>query len=265
MNIKTTRRHFIGTTAGILPLTLGAAAPVSVGWPVYGGDQAATHYSPLNQINRENVARLRPAWVHNAPPEAARYRGAVECTPLVVDGVMYIVGAALIVQALDAATGKLLWTHMPQSTGSGTQRRGAGISRGVTYWKDAGRERIFAPVQNRILCLDAKTGELVQLSAMSGSIDLRRTSTGTLTPGESVVATTPGGVYRDLLILSTRVGEGPRPAAPGHIRAYDARTGKRRWIFHTIPHPGEFGYDTWSPGLLENHRRSELLGRFEHR
>jgi quinoprotein glucose dehydrogenase len=143
MNAQTTRKQFIGTAAGMLPLTMRAASPSAVGWTVYGGDQAATHYSPLNQNNRENVSGLRPSWVHNAPPEAARYRGAVECTPLVVDGVMYIVGAALIVQALDASTGKLLWTHAPVS--NGPQRRGAGTSRGLTYWKDGDRERIFAP------------------------------------------------------------------------------------------------------------------------
>jgi len=229
----------------MLPLTMGAAAPAAAGWTVYGGNQAATHYSPLNQINRENVSRLRPAWVHNAPPEAARYRGSVECTPLVVDGVMYIVGAALIVQALDAATGKLLWTHAPLS--SGPQRSGAGTSRGVTYWKDGDRERIFAPVQNRILCLNAKTGNIVETFGDNGAIDLEKDVDRDLTRGETIVATTPGGIYRDLLIVSTRDAEGPRPAAPGHIRAYDVRTGKRRWIFHTIPHPGEFGYDTWSP------------------
>ena len=89
---------------------------------VYGGGQGTTHYSPLDQINRNNVSELRPAWVHHAPQEAARYRGSVECTPLIVDGVMYIVGAALIVEALDAATGRLLWTHAPAS--SGPQRRG---------------------------------------------------------------------------------------------------------------------------------------------
>jgi quinoprotein glucose dehydrogenase len=245
MNPHATRRQFIGAAAGMLPLTMRAAAPAAVGWTVYGGNQAATHYSPLNQINRENVSRLRPAWVHNAPPEAARYRGSVECTPLVVDGVMYIVGAALIVQALDAATGKLLWTHAPLS--SGPQRSGAGTSRGVTYWKDGDRERIFAPVQNRILCLNAKTGNIVETFGDNGAIDLEKDVDRDLTRGETIVATTPGGIYRDLLIVSTRDAEGPRPAAPGHIRAYDVRTGKRRWIFHTIPHPGEFGYDTWSP------------------
>ncbi|HXB69591.1 MAG TPA: pyrroloquinoline quinone-dependent dehydrogenase [Candidatus Acidoferrales bacterium] len=245
MKAQTTRRQFMGTAAGMLPLAIRAAAPAPVGWTVYGGDQAATHYSPLNQINRENVGRLRPAWVHNAPPEAARYRGSVECTPLVVDGVMYIVGAALIVQALDAATGKLLWTHAPLN--NGPQRRGAGTSRGVTYWKDGDRERIFAPVQNHILCLNAKSGKIVETFGDNGVIDLEKDVDRDLTHGESIVATTPGGIYQDLLIVSTRDEEGPRPAAPGHIRAYDVRTGKRRWIFHTIPHPGEFGHDTWSP------------------
>jgi quinoprotein glucose dehydrogenase len=229
----------------MLPLTMRAAAPATIGWTVYGGDQAATHYSPLNHINRENVSRLFPAWVHNAPPEAARYRGAVECTPLVVDGVMYIVGAALIVQALEADTGKLLWTHAP--LGNGPQRRGAGTSRGLTYWKDGDRERIFAPVQNRILCLNARSGKMVETFGDNGAIDLEKDVDRDLAHGESIVATTPGGIYQDLLIVSTRDEEGPRPAAPGHIRAYDARTGKRRWIFHTIPHPGEFGHDTWSP------------------
>ena len=229
----------------MLPLTMRAAAPAAVGWTVYSGNQAATHYSPLNQINRENVVHLRPAWVHSAPPEAAGYRGSVECTPLVVDGVMYIVGAALIVQALEAATGKLLWTHAPLS--NGPRRRGAGTSRGVTYWKDGDRERIFAPVQNRILCINAKTGKIVETFGDNGAIDLEKDIDRELLHGETIVATTPGGIYRDLLIVSTRDEEGPRPAAPGHIRAYDARTGKRRWIFHTIPHPGEYGYDTWSP------------------
>jgi quinoprotein glucose dehydrogenase len=172
MQSRINRRQFLGTAVGMLPLSGRCAVPAWVGWTVYGGDQAATHYSPLNQINRDNVGRLRPAWVHSAPPEVARYRGAVECTPLVVDGVMYIVGAALIVQALDAATGRLLWTHAPLN--NGPQRRGAGTSRGVTYWKDGDRERIFAPVQNRILCLNAKSGKIVETFGENGAIDLEK-------------------------------------------------------------------------------------------
>jgi quinoprotein glucose dehydrogenase len=157
---------------------------------------------------------------------------------------MYIVGAGLVVQALDAASGKLLWSFSPP--GANTGSFGAGTSRGVTYWKDGGNERIFAPVQNRIWCLDAKTGQLIPSFGQRGAIDLEQ-DLDRDTSGTSVVSTTPGLIYQDLLIVTSRTGEGPRPAAPGHIRAYDARTGKRRWIFHTIPHPGEFGHDTWSP------------------
>jgi quinoprotein glucose dehydrogenase len=124
---------------------------------------------------------------------------------------------------------------------------GAGTSRGVTYWKDGDRERIYAPIQNHIVCLNARTGKIVETFGDNGAIDLEKNVDRDLIYGESIVATTPGAIYQDMSILSTRDGEGPRPAGPGHIRAYDLKTGKRRWIFHTIPHPGEFGYDTWSP------------------
>ena len=143
-----------------------------------------------------------------------------------------------------AATGKLLWTFAPLS--GNTNRRGFGVTRGVTYGKVGSSERIYAPIQNRIWCLDAKTGKPVPTFGEDGAIDLEKDA-GRDTTGVSIVSTTPGAIYQDLLIVTSRTGEGPRPAAPGHIRAYDTRTGKRRWIFHTIPHPGEFGYDTWSP------------------
>jgi quinoprotein glucose dehydrogenase len=246
MNHPINRRQFVQTAAaGLAPFGAPAAPAKSTGWTIYGGDQEATHYSPLGQITPDNVSKLQVAWVFHGPPEAARYRGSVECTPLIVDGVMYIIGAGLVIQALDAATGKLLWTHAPLSGGS--QRRAQGVSCGLTYWKDGERERIFAPVQNRILCLNAKSGKIVETFGDNGAINLEKDVDRDLVHGESIVATTPGGIYQDLLILATRDEEGPRPAAPGHIRAYDVRTGKRRWIFHTIPHPGEFGYDTWSP------------------
>src|SRR6185369_13785274 len=241
MKIQPNRRDFVMGLAGAA-IPAAAAAP-STGWNYYGGDQEATHYSPLNQINRDNVSRLKIAWVHHSAAPGSRYRGSVECTPLVAGGVMYIIGADLVIEALDAATGKLLWTHSP-ATGAGRGARG--VSRGLTYWKDGEKERIFAPVQNRIWCLNAKTGKIVETFGENGAINLEKDVDRELN-GQSIVATTPGALFQDLLILSTRTEEGPRPAAPGHIRAYDARTGKRRWIFHTIPHPGEFGYDTWPP------------------
>lgn len=236
------RRTFARLAAGACAVSgAGAKEP---GWAYYGGDQAATHYSPLGQITAANVGKLEVAWVHHSAAEGSRYRGSVECTPLVVDGVMYIIGADLIVQALDGATGKLLWTHTPANVAGGG-RRAAGASRGVTYWTDGKLKRVFAPVQSRIWCLDAVTGKVVDGFGDGGAIDVEKDVDRDMT-GLSLASTTPGAICGDVLIITTRTEEGPRPAAPGHIRGYDVRTGKRKWIFHTIPHPGEFGYETWS-------------------
>src|SRR6185436_393970 len=139
------RREFVKAAAAILPLaaSMPAATQDSSGWPVYAGSQEATRYSPLNQITAANAAKLKVAWVHHSAGENSRYRGSVECTPLVVDGVMYIVGADLVIQALDAASGKLLWTNAPLA--SNTTRRASGVCRGVSYWKDGNAARIFVP------------------------------------------------------------------------------------------------------------------------
>ncbi len=184
------------------------------------------------------------AWVHHSAREGSRYRGSVECTPLIIDGVMYIVGADLLVQALDAATGHVIWTFTPPGAESGS--RASGVSRGATYWKDGKDERLLVPIQSRIWCLHPKTGKAIETFAERGSIDLEKEVDRDM-KDLSLASTTPGAIYKDTLIITSRTEEGPRPAAPGHIRAYDVRTGKRKWIFHTIPHPGEFGYDTWPP------------------
>jgi quinoprotein glucose dehydrogenase len=240
------RRTFSQTLAAAALPRLTRAAGETIGWPHYQGDQHATRYSPLAQITPANAARLKPAWVHHSAAEGSRYRGSVECTPVVIGSSVYIVGADLVIQSLDASTGKLLWSSSPFAA-AGT--RASGVSRGVTYWKDGNSERLFVPVQNKIWCLDAKTGKVISSFGADGAIDLQRDVDRELggPPAQTIVATTPGGICGDVLIVATRTGEGPRPAAPGHIRGYDVRTGKRRWIFHTIPHPGEFGYDTWSP------------------
>jgi quinoprotein glucose dehydrogenase len=236
------RRTFASLAAGACAVS-GAGAKEQ-GWGYYGGDQGATHYSPLTQITAENVGKLEVAWVHHSAAPDSRYRGSVECTPLVVDGVMYIIGSDLMVQALDAATGKLVWTHTPANVAGGG-RRASGASRGVTYWTDGTAKRVFAPVQSRIWCLDAATGKVVEGFGEGGAIDVEKDVDRDMT-GLSLGSTTPGAICGDVLVITTRTEEGPRPAAPGHIRGYDVRTGKRKWIFHTIPHPGEFGYETWS-------------------
>ncbi len=235
------RRDFLKASA--LAAVPGAAATTSTDWSSYAGDLGSSRYSTLDQITPANVSRLEVAWVHHSAPEGSRYRGSIECTPVIAGGRMYIVGAGLVIQALDPATGKLLWTHSPLGNTSG--RRASGVTRGVTYWTDGKSERIYAPVQSRIWCLDAKTGQPLESFGEKGSIDVEKDVDRDMT-GLSLASTTPGVIHKDVLIIASRTEEGPRPAAPGHIRAYDIHTGKRRWIFHTIPHPGEFGHETWS-------------------
>src|SRR5262249_53275943 len=136
-----------------------------------------------------NVGRLKPAWVHHSAAEGSRYRGSVECTPVVAGNVMYIVGADLVMQALDASTGKLIWSASPLA-GAGT--RASGVSRGVTYWKNGRDERIFVPIQNKIWCVDAKTGKVVQPFGADGAIDLQQDVDRELNgpPQQTIVSTT---------------------------------------------------------------------------
>jgi quinoprotein glucose dehydrogenase len=214
-------------------------AQTTVDWPVYGGTFAGTKYSRLTEINRENVHRLKPAWIYRC--DDARGAGStIECNPLVIDGRMYLTSAGLKLLALDAATGKELWRFDPWD-GMG----GRGVNRGVAFWKEGTEKRIFCATGQFLHAVDPETGRLISTFGTEGKVDLRDgldRDVFFLT----VTATSPGIIYKDLLIIGSIVGEGPNPSAPGHIRAFDVRTGKRRWIFHTIPHPGEYGYETWS-------------------
>ena len=246
------RRHFVqgaavsllgasGCATPDLPRHLGGGGPE---WPYYGGDEGATRYSPLHQIDRSNVGGLRVAWVHHTGDHRIRPASTIKCTPIVVDGVMYITTPRLKVQALDAATGKLCWTFDPFARpGSGRARS---VNRGVTYWRNGGDERIFFVSGSDLLALNAKTGEVIQSFGNGGTVDLKQDFDRDMT-GLFFKCTSPVVIFEDLLIVGGGGGEGPRPTGPGHIRAYDARSGRRRWIFHTIPHPGEFGHDTWGP------------------
>ncbi|MBK9167556.1 MAG: pyrroloquinoline quinone-dependent dehydrogenase [Bryobacterales bacterium] len=244
------RRSFLqktaaGLAASSLPALPGprpAAADAAREWRHYGGDALASRYSPAEQITRSNVKNLKVAWTHKSGDASERPSTTIECTPIVVDGVMYITTAQLQIRALDASTGKVLWNHDPFAGVSARQARG--VNRAVCYWNQGSEKRIFVPIRDEMLCLDAKTGELVKSFGEGGRIDLKKDFDHDMT-GLSFRHTSPPVVYKDLLIVAGGGGEGPYPEAPGHIRGYDARTGKRRWIFHTIPHPGEYGYDTW--------------------
>lgn len=200
-------------------------------WSVYGGDPANDHYSPLAQINRDNVKDLRIAWEYDTGET-----GGLETSPLIVGGVLYGITPSQKIFALDAATGEPLWKF--ESGVAGTQP-----DRGLAYWSDGGDRRILVAVMNFVYALDAATGKAVSSFGRNGRIDLRE-GLGRDPKSQWTPLTSPGVVYQDLLIVGARNPE-TLPAPPGDVRAYDVHSGKLRWSFHTIPHPGEFGYETW--------------------
>jgi quinoprotein glucose dehydrogenase len=208
------------------------------GWETYNGDNHNSHYSPLTQINTKNVARMRTAWRFDAGES-----GGLQTNPLVVGGTLYAYTTKLQVIALNAESGKLLWKFNP-----GVESNQP--SRGLTLWGKGKQARLFAYVVNYVYALDPATGELIHDFGDHGRIDLRQNLGSADFTSLSVAATTPGVVFRDLLIIGFRTSE-TKPAARGDVRAYDVRTGKLRWSFHTIPHPGEAGYDTWPAGAWE--------------
>lgn len=215
-------------------------------WPAYLGDPGATHYSSLRQITPKNVGQLRPAWTFNTGDADPQNRSQIQCNPLIVDGVLYGSSPKLKLFALDAATGRELWRFDPAQPRQGKPGGAIGVNRGLVFWREGRERRILFNAGYYIHALDPANGQPIASFGDDGRIDLREGLDRDV-HSLDVLGNSPGALYRDLLIVSTRVGEGPAPSAPGHIRAYDVRTGKRRWIFHTIPHPGEFGYETWPP------------------
>ncbi len=212
-------------------------AQEAVDWPAYNGSLTGNHFSPLTQITPENVRNLHVAWQFDTGET-----GGLQTNPLVIGGILYAYTPTQKVVALDAATGKLNWKF--DSGVLGTQP-----ARGLAYWTDGNSARIFAGVMNFLYALDAKTGQPVASFGEGGRIDLRKNLRGDYRE-QSIALTSPGIVYKDLIIVGGRNPE-THPAPPGDIRAFDVRTGALRWNFHTIPHPGEFGYDTWPPKAYE--------------
>ncbi len=238
MKISYPRGAYLALLAGC---GTAATADSHRDWQVYGGDATGAKYSALSQINRENVTQLKPAWVFRTDDMTPQPASTIECNPIVVDGVAYLTTPGLKLLALDAATGKQRWMFDPWDG-----VRGRGVNRGVTYWGSGSEQRIFFVAGNFLHAINAQDGKLVSGFGRAGKVDLREGLDRDVyfLP---VSASTPGIIYKDLLIMGSSVGEGPTQAAPGHLRAFDVRTGERKWIFHTIPHPGEPGYDTWPP------------------
>ena len=225
--------------------------PKDQDWPTYGGNPAGNRYSPLTQINTANVQQLKLAWTYdtgenNNPEERAMN---LQCQPIVVHGILYGTTPQLKLFALDAATGELRWKFDPFADPDKTPRYHP--LRGVMYWEDGDDQRILYTVGASLYAINATTGEPVQSFGEQGEVDLHvglgdRETLGHEVDDLSIRATTPGVIYQDLLIIGSSVSEAG-DALPGYIRAFNVRTGKLAWVFHTIPLPGEFGYDTWSP------------------
>jgi quinoprotein glucose dehydrogenase len=211
-------------------------------WTMYKADYASSSYSDLHQIDTKNVRALKLAWTFHPNDAMPGSRPAnSECNPIVIDGVLYATSARHRVYAVSAESGLLIWSYDPFAGG-----QGGGVSRGVTYWEDGDDKRILFTGGDQLFALDARTGKPIPSFGNAGKVSMNngvRDDPTTI----SIIPTSPGIVYRDLLIIGNEVSE-LYGAQPGYIRAYNIRTGRLEWTFHTIPKPGEDGYDTWPEG-----------------
>jgi quinoprotein glucose dehydrogenase len=238
-----------------LPVTLRCLAPASsaqttpprdTGWLTTNGDKGGTRYSSLTQINSRNVHRLGVAWRYRTGDMDPARKTTIECTPVVAGEVMYLTTVRSKVVALDAASGRMIWTFDPYETAVARRRVAGGVNRGVAYWSAGnGSGRVFlGTADGRLISLDARAGRPDPAFGTAGIVDLRTGMDRDLS-GLGYGVTSPPAIFDNLVILGFSVEEGPAPAAPGDIRAFDVRTGKEVWRFRTVPGPGEFGNESW--------------------
>lgn len=216
----------------------------NTGWTEYLGGPERNHYSSLTQINKTNLNQLKVAWEYHTLDS-----GQVQCNPIIVNGILYAVTATNKLFALDAATGKKLWTFT--NTGS----TALNTNRGVTYWEskdknDADVPRIIFALGSFLYAVDAKTGEKINTFGDNGKVSLKE-GLGSTAVNKFVISNTPGTLYEDNIVMPLRLSEGA-DAALGNVQAFNVRTGKLSWVFHTIPHPNEFGYNTWPKNTYKN-------------
>ncbi len=228
-------------------------------WRTYGGDLASTRYAPLDQINKDNFNQLEVAWRFKTDALGPRPEFNFQATPLMVDGVVYsTAGTRRAVVALNAATGELLWMHS-ENEGKRAENAPRQLSgRGLAYWSDGKEARIlYVTPGYRMIALDAKTGIPVQRFGKNGVVDLKLDADQTmdLESGEVGLHAAPV-IAKDVVIVGAAHRTGSRPKSfrneKGYVRGFDVRTGKRLWIFHTLPAPGEPGSETWEGDSLKN-------------
>lgn len=226
---------FLFRTNGTANAADSATSAPYTTWEEYGGSPDSAQYSALTQINKSNVTKLKQVWFYPAGNNGFRYGS----NPIVIDNAMYVIGKDNNIAALDATTGKELWVHDNQNP--------RGIShRGITYWesKDRADRRIFFTANNMLHAIDARTGKDIDTFGDHGSVDLRVGLGRDPKTVRQIESGTPGRIFENLLLLGSATGE-EYESPPGDLRAYNVVTGKLVWTFHTVPHPGEMGYETW--------------------
>ena len=229
-----------------------AKKPASVSWTSYGGSSGGDQYSALSQINRANANKLEQVWFYGAGNNGFRYGS----NPLVIDGVMFVYGKNNNIVAVDATTGKEVWVY-------DTSNPRLISHRGMAYWesKDGSDRRLFFSMNNQLNVLDARSGKPVPTFGKGGAVDLRAGLGRDPSTVRQIESGTPGRVFENLIILGSATGE-EYESPPGDLRAYNVVTGKLVWQFHTVPHPGEMGYDTWPPDAYKYIGGTNTWGEF---
>jgi glucose dehydrogenase len=252
---------FIGAVLSVLNGSATVAQTRPSEWRFYGGDPGGTRYSSLKQIDRSNVSRLRRAWTYHTGEldlglPTASFQASFSCTPLVVDGAMYLSTPSSRVIALDAETGRELWKFDPQAN---KQQREFNSHRGVAYWQGVAqgklsRRILFGTVDGRLIALNAETGSPAPDFGDAGYVDLRAGGADKWRsdPSWGARVTSPPVVFRDLVIIGWGLPEYPAKGPSGDVRAFNVRTGQLVWTFHTVPRPGEVGNETWAGASWKN-------------
>ena len=245
------------TVGRVLPVFLFAAAfdasaQSHTGWSDYAGGADSAQYSRLDQVNRTNVSKLEAAWVYPTG-DGRKY----SFNPVIVDGLMFVLAKNNSIVALNASTGKEVWVYTPDP------QPNIITNRGINYWESADRSdrRLLFAANHALRAIDARTGKPIASFGNGGSVELKEGLGRDPKALKLVQSTTPGRVFENLLILGSATNEG-YGSAPGDLRAFDVRTGKLVWTFHTIPHPGEFGYDTWPKDAWKTVGGANVWGEF---
>ena len=210
-------------------------------WAYYRGDNSVSHYKAFDQINVSNVHKLQKVWEFKSDDHDKNNRSQIQCNPLIVDGVVYGTTPTMKLFALDGSSGNKKWIFDPYN--GNYKNHGTGVNRGLNIYRDQNEDRILYATFSKLYAINAKDGKLIQSFGKKGLVDLKK-GLGKNVDNMLLAANTPGVIFKDKLILGHRTSESIG-AVPGHIRAFNVYSGKIEWTFHTIPYPGEFGYDTW--------------------